>query len=459
MGATPESRVSRGRSFEESAILYRVPEVRYPVLVRGEGYSVWDENGDRYVDLSSGLASPVGLGHGRGDIAAVMEQQARTLAFVNNARVTTDKQEELAHRLTRLLPEGIGRVMFSSGGSEANEIAIRIARQYHLSRGDADRWKVISLEPSYHGATAAAMAVSARQGLAVDYEPYLVSGGRLQAPIRFRGRYQGLDDESMVFTARDDLVALFKAEGPGAISALIGEAVSSTAGMAMAPPGYWPMIREVCDEYGALIIMDEAVTGMGRTGHILASPQFGLIPDLVSIAKGIAGGYVPMAATLVHDRVTRSLVDSGRGMAAVHAHAGNALACAVALEVLDIIERESVLATVTEAGRVLEKLLEVELGDLAIVGETRGMGLMRTVELVLPGTRSVIPAKHRVASRLWSAMLDRGFLLPVSRYHEQLVGDCVNFYPIFRTDDETLTAAVGALRDALGGLQSDIARG
>ena len=432
-----------GLSFGNSTVFHRDPTATYPVLKRGKGFHVWSTDGTRFVDLSSGLASPVGIGHGREDIAATMAEQAGQLAFANNARVSTDRQEELAARLVGIAPTGMARAMFSSGGSEANEIALRLARQFHLARGE-DRWKVISLSPSYHGATAGAMSMSSRSGLADDYRPYMFAAVRLAAPIRFRGPYAGMSDDDLVAASRRDLVGLIEREGPGSVSALIGEVVSTTAGMAVPPAGYWPMVRDVCDEFGVLVIVDEAVTGMARAGHLFACDAFCAQPDLVVVAKGLTGGYMPMAATLIHERVVEALVAGGRGMRAVHSHAGNPLACAVALKVLDIMEQESTVERVRERAPYLEQLLRTKLGGSPVVGEIRGLGYMWCVEFAMPIDRSVIDASFGVPGRVWAGMLDRGYLLPASRYGS-LVGDCATLYPVFGTDHDVLASGVEAL--------------
>ena len=279
-------------------------------MVRASGFQLWDSSGKQYLDLSSGISATAGIGQGRPEVAEAMAAQARTLSFVHNSRVTNDQQELLAARLTDLAPEGVGKVMFTSGGSEANELSIRIARQYHLARGDWERTKIIALSPSYHGATVGALSMTGRWDVNRAYDPHLMHTVKVTAPVNFRGPFAGLEGEALADRAAAAVDAAIEATGPHTVSAVMVEPVSPSAGMAVPPASYWPRVREICDRHGVLLITDEIVTGAGRTGEFLAMDHFGVVADLCNLAKGLSGGYVPLGATLVRDRDRRG--DSGQ---------------------------------------------------------------------------------------------------------------------------------------------------
>ena len=434
----------------ESAVFYRVPEDRYPTMVRASGFHLWDSSGKQYLDLSSGISATAGIGQGRPEIAEAMAEQARTLTFVHNSRVTNDQQELLAARLTELAPEGVGKVMFTSGGSEANELSIRIARQYHLARGDWERTKIVTLAPSYHGATVGALSMTGRWDVNRAYDPHLMQTVKVTAPVNFRGPFTGLEGEALASRAAAAVDSAIEATGPHTVSAVMVEPVSPSAGMAVPPASYWQQVRDICDRHGILLITDEIVTGAGRSGEFLAMDHFGVVADLCNLAKGLSGGYVPLGATLVRTGIVDEIAVQSRRMAEVHTFSGAPISCAVGVAVLDVIVREGLVEQAAKRGEFLRSLLEDQLGDLPFVGEIRGIGLMQMVEYVRPGDgREKLPAEAEVAASLSAAMYDRGVVLNTLGSQSALVGDCTVFFPALTIGETDLEQGVGVLREVL----------
>ncbi|MCY4369069.1 MAG: aminotransferase class III-fold pyridoxal phosphate-dependent enzyme [bacterium] len=430
-----------------SAVFYRSPGDDYTLFVRAEGCRLWDATGHELVDLTSGVSGAAIIGQGREDIAEAMVEQVRRLSYMHTVAGTTLPQEQLAQRLADLAPEGINRVMFSSGGSEANEIALRIARQYHLARGDASRWKVVGLAPSYHGATAGALSMTGRWDINRSYQPYLFRTGKVPAPVTYRGQYRGLASEEVARRAADALDAAIESEGPHSVSAFIAEPIALSTGMAVPPDEYWPLVREVCDRHGVLFIADEVITGMWRTGRFLALDHTGAVADMTTMAKGLGAGYAPLGATLISEAVADTIAAEQRRMAEVHTYSGSAQSCAVGLAVLDAIESEGLAEQAGKKGDLLSDLLADLIEDLRWVGDVRGRGLLRGIELVEERTERIpLPPEVEVTRLLPEAMWQRGFLARAIHHGSALVGDVMSVNPALTIDIEDLERGVAALR-------------
>ena len=438
-----------------SAVFHRRPGDEYPVFVRGEGCYLWDERGKRYLDLSSGMAWAASLGQGRADIAAVMAGQAARLTYLHNAWASTDRQEEYASRLTALAPAGMSRVMFTSGGSESNELAIRITRQYHLARGDERRWKVVSLQHSYHGASVGALSltgtVSVNEMMTSDYDPYLIPFPRVPAPITYRGPFAGLEPADAARAAAQALEEGIVRADPSTVAAFIIEPVMGNAAMTVLPDGYLAMVREICDRHGILLIVDEVMTGAGRTGTFLRVEALGVTPDLMIMAKAISAGYAPLGAVLLHERVSGAIVDARRRLDHVHTHSGHPVSCAVGLAVLDILEREGLVAAARERGTFLRAEIARQLGTHPSIGDVRGVGLANAVEYVRDrATKQAYPAGSDVAGSVWEGMLERGYVLPSRRYQDSdIIGDYSLLAPAFIITEGQIADGVAALKDTL----------
>ena len=433
-----------------SAVFYRSPGDEYPLFVRAEGCRLWDETGHELVDLTSGVSGAAIIGQGREDIARAMADQVRRLSYMHTVAGTTLPQERLAERLIRHAPEGVDRVMFSSGGSEANEIALRIARQYHLARGEPERWKVAALAPSYHGATAGALSMTGRWDINRSYQPYLFRTIRVPAPVTYRGPYRDLAPGEVASRAAAALQAAIESEGPHSVAAFIAEPIALSTGMAVPPDEYWPLVREVCDRYGMLLIADEIVTGMWRTGRFLALDHTGTVADMTTLAKGLGGGYAPLGATLIKGSVADAIAAENRRMAEVHTYSGSAQSCAVGLAVLDAIEAEGLVEQSAKKGELLAALIAERVADLPWVGDARGRGLCRGIELVADQVaRTPLPAAARAGMTLPEAMWRRGFLSRVMHHASSLVGDVINVNPALTIEVAELERGISALRSAI----------
>jgi adenosylmethionine-8-amino-7-oxononanoate aminotransferase len=415
---------------------------------------MWDATGKRYLDMSSGMAWAASLGQGREDIARVMAEQATRLTYIHNAWASTDRQEEFASRLTALAPAGISRAMFTSGGSESNELAMRICRQYHLSRGDRGRWKIISTKHSYHGATAGALSMTGRinvnEMVTTDYADYLIDFPRVDPAITYRGPLANLPPHEAAATAAGWLADVIDAQGAETVSAFIVEPILG-AGMIVPPNGYLEAIREVCDRYGVLFIADEVMTGAGRTGSFLRVGESGVVPDLVIMAKAISGGYAPLGAVLIHDRVAEAITAAGRRLDHVHTYSGHPVSCAVGVAVLDVLEREGLVAQAKVRGEYLRAAVAREIEPLGVLGEVRGAGLANGVEYVRdPATREAFPESAGFARTIWEGMLERGYILPSLHYQgSDLIGDYSYLTPAFVISEAQIDEAVSALRDTI----------
>jgi len=438
-----------------SAVFHRRPGEAYPIFVRGEGCCYFDERGKQYLDLSSGLAWSSSLGLGRPELAEVLAGQARQLSYLHNGWPSTLPQEEFAARLVSRAPDGLNRAMFVSGGSEANELALRIMRQYHLARDEPARWKIISLEHSYHGATLGALSMTGvihvNRFVTTDYDPYLIDFPKIPAPSQYRGPFASLEPAEAGRKAADVLIECIEREGPETVAAFILEPVMGNAGMTVAPPGYLKRIREICDEYGMLLILDEVMTGAGRTGTFLCSEQFDVVPDLTTMAKGISGGYFPLGVILLHDRVADAIVNGERALDHVHTFSGHPVGCAVGLKVLEILEQDKLIEQVRARGEFLRQQLHAQLGDLPCFGDVRGLGLAIALEYVADRDgRRAYTAEANVSQSIWDGMLERGFILPTERYLDSdLLGDFSVFCPPFVITEQQIVETVAALRETI----------
>lgn len=433
-----------------SSVFYRQPQGKLPTIVRGEGCFLWDSTGHRVLDLASGISTTASIGQGRDEIARAMAQQAKDLAFIHNSWVTNMRQEELAARYAELAPSDVNRVMFSSGGSEANELSLRLARQYHLARGEPQRTKIISLSPSYHGATIGALSITGRWDITEEYDPYLFRATRVTPPILFRGPYRDLEPKEAGARSAEELANAIEAEGPDTLAAFFVEPISPSAGMVVPDASYWLRVRELCDRYGILLIADEIVTGAGRCGYFLAMDHFGVTADISNLGKGLTGGYAPLAATLIRDEVASTIEEAGRGVSAVHTYSGNPISCAVGLAVLDVIEGENLFQRSRERGAYAKEALTSELADAPLVGEVRGLGLAIGIEYVQTREgREPFPSSAQIPRLLWDAMWQRGFLFRTLHHESALVGDCTNFVPALIIEEKDIDSAVAALNESL----------
>ncbi|MCY4483560.1 MAG: aspartate aminotransferase family protein [Spirochaetaceae bacterium] len=444
-------------SHTSEPLLHRDPTQHYPVMVRGEGIYLYDADGRRYVDGTAG-ATNVTLGHGRGRIADAMAQQARQLAYCFSTQFTNEPALQLAQRLAALAPGDLNHVYFVSGGSEAIETAIKLARMYHLQRGAAGKHKVIARWRSYHGATLGALSLTGLVGMRTPYAPWLAPFPHIASCYPYRCTFAGCAG-SCNLSCAGELERAIQQEGAENVAAFVAEPVVMGAIAAgAAPPEYFREIRAICDRYDVLFIADEIITGMGRTGTWFAIEHSGVVPDMITFAKGISSGYSPLGGVLFGDRIRAELTARGGPFPHIFTAVNNPVAARAGLEVLDILEEEGVLRHVQELGRYLAPRWE-QLGSHPLVGETRGLGLLWGLELVRDkATHEPFPAAERVSPRLSKLLLDRGVSLAVQAgCHDFVSGDDVRFSPPLIITREQVDEVLAILAACLDELAAELA--
>ena len=352
----------------------------YPAIDRGKGIYLYDTDGNRYIDASSGPIT-CSLGHGVMEIAETLKEQAQKTAYVYRMDFTTPVLEECCSRISAKTGNALEKVFMVSGGSEATEMAIKLARKYHVENGKPSKFKIISRWLSYHGMTMGALALSGFPYRRADYVPYL-SGTYHIAPGYCYRCWFNKQPKSCNLECAQALETEILMQGPETVAAFIAEPFSGMSLCAAAPrQDYFKKIREICDKYDILLIMDEVMTGFGRTGKFFAYEHYDTLPDLMALGKGIAGGYFPLGAVAVAARVIDAIAQGSGVFGAGHTWAGNPLGAAVANKTMDILEKQDLVARCAEMGDYLGQGLE-ELRSHAIVGDVRGEGLMRGVEFV-----------------------------------------------------------------------------
>lgn len=350
------------------------------VIVRGKGCLVWDAEGNELLDVSGGGVWHSPVGHGRRDLAEIAARQMEQLEFfTNHLEFSNDKAILLATRLAELAPDGIGKVFFTSGGSEAVDSAIKAARLYHARRGEPDRTWILARHYSFHGTTYGSGTTTGFPQMHQGVAPNLPHVEKLMPPYKYRAAelYGGQDPTDFLVSELEQTIERI---GPGNVAAMIGEPVMAGGGVLAPPTDYWPRMQDVLRRHGILLIADEVVTAFGRMGAWFDSPQRGMAPDMITVAKGIAGGYEPLGALLLRDEIADTIV-TGEGFFHGYTFQAHPVACAVALGTLDIIEKEGLL----EKARPISDWLRTGLAPAArlpVVGDVRVEGTLAAVEIV-----------------------------------------------------------------------------
>jgi adenosylmethionine-8-amino-7-oxononanoate aminotransferase len=381
------------------------------LLVAGQGCTVWDATGRDYLDALSGLWL-VNVGHGRHAIADAMARQAKTLAYASASRAVTLPAIQLATLLAELTPGDLSTVLFSSGGSEAVESALKITRQYHALRGEPERYKVIARRGSYHGATYGAMSVSgAPRSVDPYYSPLLPGTFTVPAPYCYRCDYRKTYPDCEVYCV-DAIEDLIKYEGPQTVAAVIAEPISAACGVVVPPAEYFPRLREICDRHGALLLSDEIITGFGRTGKMFAAEHWDVVPDIMMVAKGLSSGYAPIGATICRRHIAQQFGQAhGKPLAHLLTFGGHAVACAAALANLDILRHEHLVENAAAQGHYLFTQLQQLVMSHPTIGDVRGLGLLCALELVQERvTKTPFLADGPEMTRLLDILAEEGVL-------------------------------------------------
>ena len=431
-------------------VFHRNPHQALPTAVGGQGVYLVDAQGRRYLDASGGAAVSC-LGHGHPRIIEAIRRQAGELAYAHTSFFTNEPAERLAEFLAARAPAGLKHVYFVSGGSEAVEAAIKLARQYFVETGEPQRSVFIARRQSYHGNTLGALALG---GNVWRREPFLpLLAPTIHVSPCYAYREQGAESEAEYGDRlAEELDAAMIAAGPGRVAAFVAETVvGATLGAVPPVPGYFAKVKAVCERHGALLILDEVMSGMGRTGRLFACEDEGISPDIVTIAKGLGGGYQPIGAAICSDRIYAAILGGSGFFQHGHTYIGHATACAAALAVMQTVEDERLLAQVRARGAALRADLDSAFADNPHVGDVRGRGLFLGVELVedRASKRPFDPAR-RLHARVKAEAFARGLLVyPMGGTVDGLRGDHVLLAPPFIVNDAGIGEIVGRLGEAI----------
>jgi adenosylmethionine-8-amino-7-oxononanoate aminotransferase len=420
------------------------------VAVRAEGATIWDAAGKAYLDAAGG-AVVVGIGHGRESVAGVMAEQASRVAYAHGTAFTSEPLERYAAALAPHLPLDEPAIYPVAGGSEAMESALKLARAYHLARGETERWIVIARWGSYHGNSLGALDLSGRKPLRRPYEAWLGRFRHVSAAYPYRAGEPGANALGDAGELADELDRAIEAAGPGTVAAFVAEPiVGATLAAAVPPDGYWPAIAEVCRRHGVLLIADEVMTGFGRTGRWFGVDHWGVRPDILVGAKGGTSGYFPFGLVAASGRVRDTVMDGG-GFVHGFTYSHHVVGAAVAAEVLRILEEEGLVEAAAAKGARLEALLRDQLGGHPNVGEIRGRGLLMGVELVAEReTHEPFPRTERVTERVLRSGPAAGVLLyPGTGPADGTNGDAIVLGPPFVVSDDELVAIADRLAAAI----------
>ena len=422
-----------------------------PVAVEASGSTIRDAEGKEYLDAAGG-AIVVNVGHGRPEIAAAMAAQAGRLAYAHGSAFTTEPLEAYAREVARYLPVDGPAIYPVSGGSEAIETALKLARAYHLARGEADRLIVFARWGSYHGNTLGALDLSGRKPLRRPYEGWLGRFRHVSAAYPYRADFPGASALGTADELAAELDRAFAAAGPGTVAAFVAEPiVGATLAAAVPPEGYWPAIAEVCRRHGVLLIADEVMTGFGRTGRWFALDHFGVRADILVAAKGASSGYWPFGFVAASEEVYGAVTGGGAGFVHGFTYSHAPIGAAVAREVLRILETEDLIAASAAKGHRLLGLLEEAIGGHPAVGEIRGRGLLVGIELVADReSRAPFPRGDRIAEAVVRGARERGVLLYSGTGNANGVdGDTILLGPPFIVTDAELDRIAAVLADTI----------
>lgn len=432
-------------------VFHRHTKSDLPVAVRGEGIYLFDSNGKRYLDASGGAAVSC-LGHGHPRVTAAITRQLDQLAYAHTAFFTTEVAETLADTIIDDAPAGIERVYFNSGGSEGVEAALKMARQYFLEVGQPERCHIIGRWQSYHGNTLGALAAGGNRWRRKPFEPLLAQFQHVSACYSYREKSGGETEEQYGLRVANELEHEILRLGPATVAAFIAETVvGATLGAVPASPGYFKRIREICDRYGVLLILDEVMCGMGRTGTLHACEQEGIAPDLMVIAKGLGAGYQPIGALLVSGRIFEAIREGSGFFQHGHTYMAHPTACAAALEVQRVIKDDDLLANVRRQGDNLRRSLLRSFGEHPHVGDIRGRGLFQAIELVAdPETKEPFDPALGLNARVKREAMARGLMCyTMGGTVDGRSGDQVLLAPPFIVDEQAVEAISSGLREAL----------
>jgi adenosylmethionine-8-amino-7-oxononanoate aminotransferase len=441
----------------ESHLLHRQLRGLYPLAV----HVITDASGKTYLDASGGAAVSC-LGHGHQDVLAAIHAQIDRIAYAHTSFFSTEVAEELADRLVAHAPPGISHVYLVSGGSEAMEAALKLARQYFVEIGQPQRVRFIARRASYHGNTLGALAVGGNKWRRQQFAPLLIEVEHVSPPYAYRDQLAGESAEQYGERLARELEETIARVGGDKVIAFVAETVGgATAGCLTAPPGYFKRVRQICDQHGILLILDEVMCGMGRTGTLHACEQEGVAPDLMAIAKGLGGGYQPIGAVLVGARLIAAIAAGSGIFQHGHTYIGHPVACSAALAVQNVLERDGLVQRCAHQGEKLRARLKEVFGAHPHVGDIRGRGLFLALELVRDRARKEpFDAISKLAAKVKRAALEAGLMCyPMGGIIDGAQGDHVLLAPPFIITDAELDLVVERLAGAIDTAVAQTSRG
>lgn len=440
-----------------SRVVFRDLEREYPVVERGEGIYLYDTKGRKYIDGSGGSSVVTSIGHGNKRVAAAMAKQAETIAFSPAHCFANQPHIELCQRIAEISPPEMKQTFLLSGGSEAVENAVKFARQYEFERNNRGKTTVIGRWQGFHGNTFGAMTVSGITYRRRIYGPMLGHSVKIPPCFCYRCDF-GLTQGKCNLECARALRKALRQEGPENVLAFIAEPVVGAAlGAVPAVPEYLPLIREICDEQDVLFIADEVMTGFGRTGANFAVDHWNVIPDIIATAKGVSGGYTPLAAVILRDKVMELLREKHSNFRGGHTYCANPLSARVGIEVLSIIQEQNLIENVRRMGAHLQEGLKTLLAH-PTVGDVRGKGLMAGVEFVRnKQTKQPFPVEYKFGKRLFEEAFARGLVIfPGSGTVDGVEGDHILMAPPFIIDEAQVNDLVSILGEALGAVEKSL---
>lgn len=420
------------------------------IIDSGKGVYLYDEEGNEYLDAASG-AAVCALGHGNSEIAGVMKEQAEKLNYTHTSDYASRPLIDFSERLASISPENLTKVHPVSGGSESNETAIKLARTYHKMKGDSERYKIVSRSSSYHGATLGALSLSGKTSRQRDYAPMMMPNPKIAPAYCYRCPF-GKSPDSCSLECADDLERAIVQEGEGTVSGFIAEPVSGASAPGVHPPDeYWERIRDICDKYGILLIVDEVMSGMGRSGKWWGIDHSNVEPDMICSSKGLGSGYTPLGAVVIHDKIYRTVKESDGSFNHGFTYEGNPISSAVGSAIIKIMQRDGLVDQAATMGNELLGRLKESFGDHPNVGEIRGRGLLIGIEFVRDRkTKEPFGRETNLPVRIREAGIDHGIhVYPGGSPINSVWTDHVMLAPPFTITEEHVDEIVSGLRGAV----------
>jgi len=442
---------------KDEYIFHRNMRRSYPLMKRAEGVYIFDSKGKRYIDGVGGIAV-VNIGHGVKEILEAMTKQAKKVCFIYNGQFINEPAINLAKKIVGLTPPGLSKVFFVSGGSEATETALKMARQYHVETGHPSKYRVVSRWTGYHGNTIAALSMSGRPSWRKNFIPLLLNFPHIVPPYCYRCPF-GKEYPHCGIDCAYDLERVIKLEGPDSISAFIAEPIIGTTAPGVTPPSeYYKIIREICDKYNILMIMDEVITGFGRTGKNFAINHWNVIPDIIVTGKGISSGYTPLATVIAHEKIYEAFVKGSGSFTHGYTYVENPLSCAIGLAVQEYIEKNRLVERSARMGSLMLKKLS-RLSELPIVGDVRGKGLLLGIEFVKDKEKKT-PFKRelQVQEKIVERCFEKGLVLVpgVAGNVDGILGDQIQITPPYVITEEVMNKSIDILEESIIEVQKDL---